>query len=376
MHPGSRAALEKLRGGPASGGIDVRAFAARSPFSAVRAVQADNVMELGPRGRTSVDPWPANISNDKLAVRIDEATADLQKNFGGPPDFVVLLGSNMGDAAEGMFVRDGVDHSKIVPYSKIRHFPVPTTVGHAGQLVVGKLENGLKIAFLCGRTHGYEYADGTSNRAVTFSTRVMTRWGVRNMIATSAVGAINEDYQVGQIVVVRDHVAFAMRGHPLMGRNLEMSLAMKDSKGKQIGIGMAFGLGERFPDLPGYHPVMREIAQRAAQKIPELGTLAEGIFGITSGPTYETPAEIRVLKGWGCDVAGMSMAPEAIVARHGQVRFLGLAVISNAAAKEGVKLTHTEVGEAMQAAKGKLFNFLKVFFDELVQSETFTVSYR
>jgi purine-nucleoside phosphorylase len=233
----------------------------------------------------------------------------------------VVLGSGLGAFAASL------ERSTNIPYGQVPHFPTSTAPGHRGELVLGH-SGAVPVAVMSGRVHHYE---GYRLDQVVFPVRVLGRLGVKVLILTNASGAINTSYKPGEIMVITDHVN--LLGNPLIGPNDER-------------------LGQRFFDLSqAYDPKLRELAERACAKarVP----VHEGVYLALTGPSYETPAEIRAFRTLGADAVGMSTVPEVIAARHMGLRVLGLSCITNLAA--GVtkdKLDHQEVldvGERMKA---------------------------
>jgi purine-nucleoside phosphorylase len=218
-----------------------------------------------------------------------------------------------------------VDRPDIIPYANLPFWPASTVQGHVGRLVIGNLM-GLSAIVQQGRAHFYE---GYSMAEVTLPVRVMQRMGVEFLIVTNAAGAINPDYQPGDIMLIVDHIALVgMTGfNPLRGPNLE-------------------AFGPRFPDMSqAYDRELIQLTQRvAAQKNI---SLRQGIYIGLSGPSFETPADLRFLRVIGADAVGMSTVPEVTVARHGGMRVLGLSGISNKANLDGSTPTsHEEVLQA------------------------------
>jgi purine-nucleoside phosphorylase len=217
------------------------------------------------------------------------------------PRIALVLGSGLGAFADGMPQAVRVD------YAKIPHFPRSTAVGHAGRLVIGEV-GAVPVAVMQGRVHFYE---GYTQQEVIFPMRVLARLGVRAVILTNAAGGINLEYNQGCLVVLRDHIN--LQGtNPLIGPN--------DSR-----------FGERFPDMSRvYEPSYRKIALEEAARLG-LGSF-EGVYAAMTGPSYETPAEIRALRTIGADLVGMSTVPEAIAASHLGIRVLGISCVTNMAA--------------------------------------------
>jgi purine-nucleoside phosphorylase len=247
-----------------------------------------------------------------LGTRLDEATAVVRDRTALEPTFGAILGSGLGAFA------DALQDSVAVPFGEIPYFPASTVEGHAGALVVGSIQ-GVPIAVLKGRVHFYE---GRSLEEVVFPVRVLGRLGVRTLCLTNAAGAINPAFQPGELMILSDHIN--LLGNPLMGPN--------ESE-----------LGPRFPDMScAYDPELRRIAERAAAAAG--ATTHEGVYVAFTGPSYETPAEIRMARTLGADAVGMSTVPEVIAARHMGMRVLALSCLTNMAAGVSEKpLDHREV---------------------------------
>ena len=217
------------------------------------------------------------------------------------PKVAVVLGSGLGAFA------DGLSDATRTPYHKIPHFPRSTAVGHAGRLVIGK-SAGVPVAAMQGRVHFYE---GYSLTDVVFPMRALARMGIRAAILTNAAGGINTDFNQGALVIIRDHINL-QGSNPLIGPNDER-------------------FGPRFPDMTqAYWKSYRQIALEQARHLKI--DVFEGVYAALSGPSYETPAEIRYLRGIGADLVGMSTAPEVIAARHMGIRVLGISCVTNMAA--------------------------------------------
>jgi purine-nucleoside phosphorylase len=258
------------------------------------------------------------------------AHTDIQPKIG------LILGSGLGVLAEEM------EETVVIPYEAIPHFPLSTVVGHAGKLIVGTFV-GKAVAVMAGRFHLYE---GHDPAIVTFPIRVLKAWGIETLFVTNAAGGINLSYSPGDLMLIQDHINFMFRS-PLMGPN--------DSK-----------LGVRFPDMStAYDPALRQLAHRVAQA--QGISLREGVYVATLGPSFETPAEIRMFRQLGGDAVGMSTVPEVIVARHAGMRVLGISCISNMAA--GIlpqPLTHEEVLETGRQVKSKFIQLIKGIIAEVV----------
>jgi purine-nucleoside phosphorylase len=244
------------------------------------------------------------------------------------PKIAVVLGSGLGAYANEL------TGAVRIPYEKIPGFPRSTAIGHPGQLVIGGT-GGIAVAAMQGRVHFYE---GYSAREVVFPMRVFGRIGIRSVILTNAAGGVCLDYNRGALVVIRDHIN--LQGtNPLVGPNDER-------------------FGSRFPDMSeAYSKLFREIALAEGKR---LGLeVHEGVYAALSGPSYETPAEIRYLRTIGADLVGMSTVPEVIVARHMGVRVLGISCVTNMAAGILDKpLYHAEVLEIAERTKGQFMALL------------------
>jgi len=265
---------------------------------------------------------------DPARTALDEAVAAVRAHAQSAPCCGIVLGSGLGGLA------DEIDPEAAVPYRAIPHFPVPTAEGHAGELVLGRLD-GRPVAALRGRVHLYE---GYTAREVVFPVRLLAALGAPALILSNAAGALNPTFQRGDLMLLTDHINFTGT-NPLAGPN--------DNR-----------LGPRFPDMAQVYDVpLRALAAAAARA--EGTPLRAGVYAGVLGPSYETPAEIRMLRGMGADAVGMSTVLEAIAARHAGMRVLGIAVITNAAAGAdgaaprragGPALSHEDVLAAAAAA--------------------------
>ncbi|RNB58579.1 purine-nucleoside phosphorylase [Brevibacillus gelatini] len=254
-------------------------------------------------------------------ANFQEAVAFIEQKLAEKPTIGLVLGSGLGVLA------DEIENPVVIPYHEIPGFTVSTVVGHKGQLVIGKLQ-GKQVVAMQGRFHFYE---GHGLDAVVFPIRVMKLLGVETIIVTNAAGGINESYEPGDLMLISDHINMTFR-NPLIGPN--------DDE-----------LGARFPDMSEAYS--KELRQLAHQVAAEQGIkLREGVYVGLLGPSYETPAEIRMLRLLGGDAVGMSTVPEVIVARHMKVNVLGISCISNMAA--GIleqPLSHEEVMETTEKVK-------------------------
>jgi len=239
------------------------------------------------------------------------------------PEIAMVLGSGLG------YMGDIVEDPVCVSYHDIPHFQVSTAPGHKGQLVFGSL-SGKKVAVMQGRMHHYE---GYSYEDVSYAVRVLKLLGCSKLIVTNAAGCTNVDWNVGDIMLITDHIKFFLES-PLRGENLPE-------------------FGTRFPDMSHiYTPALQDVARESAR---ELGlTLREGVYMYFPGPQFETPAEVRAARLLGGDACGMSTAPEAITAAHAGMDILGFTLLSNMAA--GIldqPLSGEEVNAAAEAARDR-----------------------
>jgi purine-nucleoside phosphorylase len=265
-------------------------------------------------------------------AQIDEATEAVRKRTSHLPRAAIILGSGLNDLAES------IKNADRIPYKEIPHFPVSTVQGHAGRFVIGELE-GQPILVMQGRVHYYE---GYSMGEITLPVRVMQRLGVSTLIVTNAAGGVHPDFQPGDVMLITDNLNLVgMFGlNPLMGPNLDE-------------------LGPRFPDMSrAYDGSLCDLARKVAKEEGVL--LREGVYAGLSGPSFESPADLRFLRLAGADAVGMSTVPEVIVARHGGMRVLGLSGISNKANLDGSTVTtHEEVIEAGRVITPKIEKIIR-----------------
>lgn len=260
---------------------------------------------------------------------INEAATFIKGRLESTPTIGLILGSGLGVLA------DEIENPVVIPYSEVPHFPTSTVQGHAGQLVIGQL-SGKTVIAMQGRFHFYE---GYSMQQVTFPVRVMKELGIETMFVTNAAGGINTDFKPGDLMIISDHIN-NMGTNPLIGKNEEQ-------------------LGPRFPDLSeAYCKNLRALAKKVASDINL--SVQEGVYIGNTGPTYETPAEVRYLRTMGGDAVGMSTVPEVIIARHAGIKVLGISCISNMAA--GIldqPLTHDEVMETTEMVRENFLTYVK-----------------
>ena len=270
-----------------------------------------------------------------ILERIRESIKHIRKKIKSNPKVAIICGSGLSN------IKNIIKQEKIIPYSQIPYFKQSTVEGHNGQLVFGKL-NSIDIMLMNGRLHYYE---GYSMQEITYPIRVMKSLGVENLIITCAVGAINQKYNVGDIVVIKDHINF-MCNNPLIGKHYNE-------------------FGCRFPDMTDIYnkDVRKQILKIAkTNKIK----IREGVYFAVAGPSYETPAEINAYRKLGGDVVGMSLVPESIVANQMKIKTTALTYVSNKAS--GISknsLTHKEVLQEGKKAAITIEKIITNFVKEL-----------
>lgn len=282
--------------------------------------------DVSPKAKHSAarkDAAALEFSRAQSAARFIKSKTKLR------PKIALVLGSGLGAFA------DEFASAVRIPYPKIPHFPQSTAIGHAGQLVLGKVD-GVEVVGMQGRVHLYE---GYSVKEVAFPVRAFERMGVKAVILTNAAGGIRKEFTQGRLVAISDHINL-QGSNPLVGANEEK-------------------FGPRFPDMTtAYDKGFREIALAQAKR---LGIdLGEGVYAALRGPSYETPAEIRYLRSIGADLVGMSTVPEVIAARHSGMRVLGISCVTNAAA--GVldqPLDHNDVLATAERVKTHFIGLLR-----------------
>ena len=271
----------------------------------------------------------AKSSGSEEFARAERAAKFIRSTTKLRPKIALVLGSGLGAFA------DELESAARIPYERIPHFPRSTAVGHAGRLVIGRVEN-VAVAAMQGRVHFYE---GYSLKDIIFPTRVFARLGIRAAILTNAAGGINLNFTQGALVVVRDHINL-QGSNPLIGPNDER-------------------FGQRFPDMT--HAYDKNYRTTALEEARRLGIeVSEGVYAALPGPSYETPAEIRYLRTIGADVVGMSTVPEVIAARHMGMRVLGISCVTNMAAGILDKpLDHREVLATGERVKDNFIALLR-----------------
>jgi purine-nucleoside phosphorylase len=269
------------------------------------------------------------VSRPSLWERVEETASDIRSRCALLPETAIVLGSGLGDFSDTLL------DALATPYASLPHWPASKVVGHAGRLVIGTVA-GRRIAALSGRVHFYE---GYDLATVVFATRVMGRLGVKRFILTNAAGGINTAFAQGALMIIDDHINL-MGSNPLIGPN--------DDR-----------FGPRFPDMSEVYSVrLRKMADEAA-RAKGVG-VSHGIYLATHGPSYETPAEIRLFRSMGADAVGMSTVPEAIAARHMGMEVLGISCISNMAAGMSPQpIVHEEVLATMQRVRSSFISLLE-----------------
>ena len=265
-----------------------------------------------------------------LSARIRNAVDYIRSRTDAEPTFGMILGSGLGDFA------DTLENRQVIPFTDIPDFPAATVPGHAGAFVFGR-KHGKSIVCLQGRLHYYE---GHSMDVLTIPVRIMARLGVQTLVLTNAAGGVNKNYRPGDLMLITDHINYS-GSNPLIGVN--------DPE-----------LGPRFPDVTDLYSAGLRLKIKLAAVESGIG-LRQGVYMMFSGPSYETPAEIRMARILGADAVGMSTVPEAIVAAQCGIHCLGISCITNLAA--GVspnKLSHQEVMETAALAHDKFHSLLEL----------------
>ena len=263
---------------------------------------------------------------------MDRIADEIRGRIAIQPVIGLILGSGLGPLSES------IQDPTTIPYRELPGWPLSTVEGHAGELIIGKLE-GKEILVMNGRIHYYE---GYEMSQVTLPIRVMQRLGIEIVVVTNAAGGINQDFNPGNPMLITDHLNFlGMAGpNPLRGPNLEE-------------------FGTRFPDMSqAYDRKLNEIARKVAKELDI--TLYEGVYVCLAGPTFETPADLRFLLNAGVDAVGMSTVPEVIVANHGGQRVLGISGITNQSSLYGeAETTHEEVIETGKLLAPKMMKLIR-----------------
>lgn len=274
-----------------------------------------------------------------LYEQVQETVQAVRQRAGGlTPRVGIILGSGLGAFA------DGFERKTVIPYQDLPHFPHSSVPGHAGRMVLG-LVGGEPVVAMQGRVHSYE---GYSSTQVAFPARVLCALGIRALVVTNAAGGINTQFAPGDLMAITDHINLS-GWNALTGPNDER-------------------LGPRFPDMSrAYAPALRALLLESSQRtqVP----LQQGVYAMVAGPSYETPAEIRMLRTLGADAVGMSTVPEVVAAGHMSVPVVGISCITNLAAGVGDKpLTHDEVAETANRVAGIFSRLLTDFLPRVARA--------
>jgi len=257
------------------------------------------------------------------------------------PTIGIICGSGLGTLGEA------VENKVIIAYEEIKEFPLSTVVGHAGNLLFGKL-GGKYVMVMQGRFHPYE---GYALDKVTLPIRVMSRLGIKTLFVTNAAGSVNENYNIGDMMIIKDHINVpALAGkNPLVGPN--------DDR-----------FGTRFPDLCGvYTKELRDLAKKMAKEMKIEHFVREGVYLASSGPAYETPAELQMFRRNGADVIGMSTANETMIARHAGLNVFGMTLVTNVCNMDVDSAPSTNHEEVL--ATGKLRgNLMRELVTKMIQA--------
>ncbi len=271
-------------------------------------------------------------SNSRLWWELNESADNIRKMAPGfKADVAVVLGSGLG------YLADEVQGGALLDYATIPHFKHSTAPGHAGRLVLGDF-HGKNVIMMQGRLHCYE---GYTMDEVVYPIRVMKLLGVKKLILTNAAGAVNAEYNVGDLMLIKDHIKLVPNS-PLLGDNIEE-------------------LGTRFPDMTYAYPAkLRELAKNCAAELGISETIREGVYMYFTGPQFETPAEVRAARILGADANGMSTVPEAIAANHCGMQVLGISLMTNmGAGMLDQPLSGEEVNEAAEAARPRFSSLVR-----------------
>ena len=273
---------------------------------------------------------------DERINKINTAAEFIESKLDGrKPIAAIILGSGLGKLAE--IIEDPI----IIPYTEIPCFPVSTVIGHKGNFICGYL-GGKCVLAMQGRFHYYE---GYDMATLTRPVRVMSKLGVKFLLVSNAAGALNPEYKVGDTIIIKDHINFMP--NPLIGPNMEE-------------------FGTRFPDMTC--PYDLELQKKALEIAGELGfKLHQGIYFGGTGPSYETPAEVRFFRSSGADLVGMSTVPEVIVARHCGIRVFGMSVVTNVCNTQNVERNFNDGEDVVMQANAATTRMIPLF-TKLIES--------
>lgn len=271
----------------------------------------------------------------KFLLQINESLEYLNGKIPFKPEIGLILGSGLGILAEE------IEDSIFISYNDIPHFPISTVEGHVGRFVIGTLGN-KKVIAMQGRFHYYE---GYSMKQVTFPVRIMKKLGINTLIVTNAAGGVNESFEPGNLMIIKDHINFSF-DNPLIGHNYNE-------------------FGPRFPDTSQVYD--RELINKVKEVAKKINIdIKEGVYTFFTGPTYETPAEVKMARFFGGDAVGMSTVPEVLVAAHSNIRVLGISCITNMAS--GIldqPLSHDEVVETAALVRNTFIKLVKNVVSEI-----------
>ena len=269
-----------------------------------------------------------------MLQNIKESANFINEKINFNPEIGIILGTGLG----GLVSEIEIHHS--IPYNEIPHFPLSTVEGHSGRLILGTL-GGKNVVAMQGRFHFYE---GYCMQKVTFPVRVMKFLGIKNLILSNASGGVNHDYEVGDLMILEDHICLIP--NPLIGENLDE-------------------LGPRFPDMS--EPYDKNMIQLAEQIASENNLpIQKGVYVALTGPTLETPAEYKYMRIIGGDTVGMSTAPEVIVARHMDIPCFAMSVITDLGVPGKIqKVTHEEIQKVSEIAEPKLTLIIKELISKI-----------
>ena len=267
---------------------------------------------------------------DTRVKKIREAAAFIKENIGGKtPEVGIILGSGLGKLG------DAIEAEAVIPYAKIPNFVKSTAIGHKGNFIFGKLA-GKYVCAMQGRFHFYE---GYAMDQVTLPVRVMAALGIKALFVSNAAGGLNQSFSVGDLMIIRDHIN--LMPNPLIGPNLD-------------------AFGERFPDMTAAYDLdLIARAERIAKKakIP----VRKGVYLGNTGPSYETPAEVRYYISIGADAVGMSTVPEVLVARHCGIPVFGMSVITNVSNTDNASTVLNDGDDVVRAADAAADRMCAIF---------------
>ena len=270
-----------------------------------------------------------------MLEKINQASTYIQSKTEVNPEIGIILGTGLGGLVDEINIYD------IIDYKNIPNFPLSTVEGHSGKLIFGEL-GGKKVVAMQGRFHYYE---GYTMQEVTFPVRVMKMLGVSKLFVSNASGGVNPQFEIGDLMIINDHINF-FPAHPLTGKNEK-------------------SLGVRFPDLSEAYD--KKLIAKAKEIAIEMDVeLKEGVYLGMSGPTFETPAEYRMVRILGADAVGMSTVPEIIVARHMGMDCFAMSIITDLGV-EGkiVEVTHEDVQNVAMKAEKKMTKIMKAMLEEI-----------